>query len=87
MFMDHRCDSVESLVVLHHRSTELMGFVYGDRERPEAIPNPTPDPRTQVPVQVKVVKGFWWNRRIVEPGERVTITQWFPDDSPRKVAS
>jgi hypothetical protein len=57
-----------------------MSFVYGDQERLAAIPTPTPDPKAQAPVRVRALGGFWWNRRIVNPGERLTVTHWAADD-------
>jgi hypothetical protein len=56
-----------------------MAFVL-NRQSPERIPNPPPDPRTIVPTRVKALKGFWWYGRNVQPGEQVTITRWSADD-------
>lgn len=57
-------------------------FVLRDEKKAaERIPDPTPDPRAQAPVRVRVLKPFWLNRQtIAQPGQQVTGPRWLADD-------
>lgn len=56
-----------------------MSFVYQHRERPEAVPAPTRDPRLDVPTRICVLKGFY-HKKPQEIGSIVTVPAWLAAD-------